>query len=530
MLSTPEQSPKSTVKAEVVRPLLLQLASAGVRWGEVTQAFPNAAAASQSCLKSPTQPAPLQSQEQWAGASSHGATKVSSGADMYQFYATSHFEDDGGIFAVFLGSFESEEQAEHIVSDFDFVCNPKLHTDVHSAIAMAQKKFNSGCMRQLAELRASLSPCGNGGCTLNFCIKLRCGGCRAVSYCSKECQKAAWPSHKAECKAARQTRKDSKTYVAASQEALDQQAERLKKIDGRDRLRGTGSSDPELVAQAAKRIQALCDESVRLDIRMHDHLDFFDDDAHWDAGVAAGLLSALEKLTRKDGLWEAGYDESWGFSAAQWICSGLLHGPLRPSTGDFSGCNVGRARELLLDHNGGFMALLLAVEGITMRAIHRSVPSGERGQINQYARDVLRFFGGNLMCIATVGKPLALKYLNEAAPVLCRLMKAVDLPQKHARRLDPSGAIEGLVNQISGMFHTWAEQVGGGVKFLASLGLGEQQRYLYLTMGKSSAEGMCQKQGNLSAGEFQAIVQAAQSKHPTSRGGGKGKRGKGKRR
>ena len=84
--------------------------------------------------------------------------------------------------------------------------------------------------------------------------------------------------------------KDSKTGVAASQEALDQQAERLKKIDGRDRLRGTGSSDPELVAQAAKRIQALCDESVRLDIRMHDHLDFFDDDAHWDAGVAAGLL------------------------------------------------------------------------------------------------------------------------------------------------------------------------------------------------------------------------------------------------
>tara|TARA_X000001036_G_scaffold24790_1_gene20690 strand:- start:9969 stop:10676 length:708 start_codon:yes stop_codon:yes gene_type:complete len=33
------------------------------------------------------------------------------------------------------------------------------------------------------------------------CIKLKkCGACGVVGYCSKECQRAAWPSHKALCK------------------------------------------------------------------------------------------------------------------------------------------------------------------------------------------------------------------------------------------------------------------------------------------------------------------------------------------
>ena len=109
---------------------------------------------------------------------------------------------------------------------------------------------------------------------------------------------------------------------------------------------------------------------------------------------------------------------------------------------------------------------------------------------------------------------------------MCRVMRALDLPQKHLSRLDPSGAIEGLVNQITGMFHTWTEQIGGGAEFLESLELGQQQKYMYLTMGLSSADAMCQKQGNLSSGQFQAVVQAARSKQPG--GGGKGAREKGK--
>ena len=38
------------------------------------------------------------------------------------------------------------------------------------------------------------------GCGI-FKAKLKtCGACRTVAYCSKECQKAAWPAHKARCK------------------------------------------------------------------------------------------------------------------------------------------------------------------------------------------------------------------------------------------------------------------------------------------------------------------------------------------
>ena len=45
-------------------------------------------------------------------------------------------------------------------------------------------------------------------CTLSMSCKIcnakpatPCGGCSAVSYCGKECQKTHWKDHKAKCKA-----------------------------------------------------------------------------------------------------------------------------------------------------------------------------------------------------------------------------------------------------------------------------------------------------------------------------------------
>ena len=57
---------------------------------------------------------------------------------------------------------------------------------------------------------AGASPKASGGAGKKLCaeckqpcsgLPLRCGGCKTTHYCSKDCQKKAWPSHKETCKA-----------------------------------------------------------------------------------------------------------------------------------------------------------------------------------------------------------------------------------------------------------------------------------------------------------------------------------------
>mmetsp|Transcript_9023 Transcript_9023/g.20056 ORF Transcript_9023/g.20056 Transcript_9023/m.20056 type:complete len:179 (-) Transcript_9023:902-1438(-) len=48
-----------------------------------------------------------------------------------------------------------------------------------------------------SETNASCTHCGEAAGVL------KCGTCKAAQYCSKACQKAAWPAHKLKCKARR---------------------------------------------------------------------------------------------------------------------------------------------------------------------------------------------------------------------------------------------------------------------------------------------------------------------------------------
>ncbi len=48
-------------------------------------------------------------------------------------------------------------------------------------------------------------PAPGGGEAAVILLKA-CSACRSVYYCSEACQRAAWPAHKAECKALRQER------------------------------------------------------------------------------------------------------------------------------------------------------------------------------------------------------------------------------------------------------------------------------------------------------------------------------------
>ena len=60
--------------------------------------------------------------------------------------------------------------------------------------APAAGSANSSGLGDPSSSPAACAACGAAGATL------RCGGCRAVRYCSAACQKAGWAAHKAECR------------------------------------------------------------------------------------------------------------------------------------------------------------------------------------------------------------------------------------------------------------------------------------------------------------------------------------------
>ena len=164
-----------------------------------------------------------------------------------------------------------------------------------------------------------------------------------------------------------------------------------------------------------------------------------------------------------------------------------------------------------------------------MRAIHPDVPIGHdlgrsaipqgantawarrpRETLNEAgARQLLRSVG-IMMSNEAVGPHLATQFVDELLPLLRRLLDALDLPAKQARELDPSSAIEGLVNQLVGIFHTWADPNGVCDGFLERLQLPPHRQYLHLVSGKSSAVAMCDKGDQLDGLEFNNAYQAAQ--------------------
>lgn len=61
-----------------------------------------------------------------------------------------------------------------------------------------REKSNRSKIAMTSKALETLPLCEQCGATSAQAL-LICGGCRAVSYCSRECQKSAWPGHKASC-------------------------------------------------------------------------------------------------------------------------------------------------------------------------------------------------------------------------------------------------------------------------------------------------------------------------------------------
>jgi predicted nicotinamide N-methyase len=71
----------------------------------------------------------------------------------------------------------------------------RKHTEEEEKTAEPEEEEVEGCSRCGAVQR--FTPDNPEG------KLMKCGGCRSVSYCSRECQKKAWKKHKADCKAIR---------------------------------------------------------------------------------------------------------------------------------------------------------------------------------------------------------------------------------------------------------------------------------------------------------------------------------------
>jgi hypothetical protein len=97
----------------------------------------------------------------------------------------------------------------------------KAFTTVPEYQNVEQSMSNFFARYQRRQEKLGLRTCGNAGCgavEAHVGEFRTCSACKAAWYCRPECQRAAWPAHKAECKAARRAAEQAAAQAPAADE------------------------------------------------------------------------------------------------------------------------------------------------------------------------------------------------------------------------------------------------------------------------------------------------------------------------
>ena len=327
----------------------------------------------------------------------------------------------------------------------------------------------NGIGNAVPEPAVSCDHCGLPG------AKSRCSQCQSSFYCGKECQVAAWKSHKKACATFKRVCEDAGREVVA---AL---ADKEKELEANERVADIGQLDNEGAYRAAVRV---------------------------------GLWPALTAILQEDAHGvSARWERRQPCSFMHWIVTSLFRGERHRTDGGFAVVDAGRVVAFLTAEPGGWNALVDACIGVLKMALcSKKLPKQLYMLAHRCARDCWNSLSMMLVhesvVRAIVGAPgdavPGADVFKAMAATLGSTIELCDDEEVEAR--DPNSVVEANVFHCTAMFSYWARELKAPCDFDKLLGLSSVQRAMYRQMAKPSAEATIKKGRSLSPAEYGKAV------------------------